>query len=176
MIILHVMVGSHTGIIGITHHPQSPVCKFVSFLAYPEPITEFWLKFKGWSTHGPLQMLLHFVQIHPDMYPGQQMWLGSDRTTQKLFSVCNFSTLAFTHCVPCVWCAVHMLSCSPVVLRPLFSFLYHTALRWWQVCLGLIQRWANDILYIKLSVPLYRIWTQQRRNQKITYGSMNLKI
>ena len=34
----------------------------------------------------------------------------------------------------------------------------------WQVCPGLIRRWTNDILYIKLTVPHYRIWTQQRIN------------
>ena len=32
----------------------------------------------------------------------------------------------------------------------------------WQVCPGLIRRWTNDILYIKLTVPHYRLWTQQR--------------
>ena len=34
----------------------------------------------------------------------------------------------------------------------------------WQVCPGLIRRWTNDILYIKLTVPHYRLWTQQRIN------------
>ena len=42
-------------------------------------------------------------------------------------------------------------------LRALYIFLYDTTPRCWQVCLGLIQRWTNDILYIKLSVPLNRI-------------------
>ena len=34
----------------------------------------------------------------------------------------------------------------------------------WQVCPGLIRRWTNDILYIKLTVPHYRLWTKQRIN------------
>ena len=46
----------------------------------------------------------------------------------------------------------------------------------WQVCPGLIRRWTNDILYINLSVLLYRIWTQQRINSKMTYRCKNLKI
>ena len=45
----------------------------------------------------------------------------------------------------------------------------------WQVCLGLIRRCTNDILYIKLTVPLYRIWTQQRINLKITYRHKHSK-
>ena len=46
--------------------------------------------------------------------------------------------------------------------RALYSFLYDADPRYWQVCLDLIQKWTNDILYIKLSVSLFRIWTQQR--------------
>ena len=56
------------------------------------------------------------------------------------------------------------------------SFLYDTTPRCWQVCLGLKQTRTYDISYIKLSVPLYRIWTQQRINSKITYRCKNLKL
>ena len=41
--------------------------------------------------------------------------------------------------------------------------------RCWQGCLGLIQKLTNDILYIKLSVSRYTIWTQQRINSKIKH-------
>ena len=44
------------------------------------------------------------------------------------------------------------------------GFVWFTVCICWQVCRGLIRRWNNDILYIKLTVPLYRIWTQQRIN------------
>ena len=39
------------------------------------------------------------------------------------------------------------------------GFVRFPICRCWQVCLGLIRRWTNDILYIKLTVPLYRILT-----------------
>ena len=42
------------------------------------------------------------------------------------------------------------VSVSCLHLRALYGFLS-------AVCLGLIRRWAIDILYIKLSVPLFRI-------------------
>ena len=56
------------------------------------------------------------------------------------------------------------------------GFVWLPVCRCWQVCLGLIRRWTNVILYIKLTVPLYRIWTQQRINSKIIYRCKNLKI
>ena len=55
-------------------------------------------------------------------------------------------------------------------LRPLYSFLYAV------VFLGLIRRWANDILFIKLTEILNRIWTQQRIYSKITFRRKILKI
>ena len=39
------------------------------------------------------------------------------------------------------------------------GFVRFPICRCWQVCLGLIRRWTNYILYIKLTVPLNRIWT-----------------
>ena len=44
------------------------------------------------------------------------------------------------------------------------------------VYMCVIQRRTNDILYIKISDPLYSIWIQQRINSKITYRSKELKI
>ena len=61
------------------------------------------------------------------------------------------------------------------VSRALYGFQCHTAPRCWQVCLGWIQRWNNDILCIKLSVQRYTILTQQRINSTITYRRKNLK-
>ena len=55
------------------------------------------------------------------------------------------------------------------LLNQLKGFVWFPICRCWQVCLGWIRRWTNGILYIKLTVPLFRIWTQQRINSKITY-------
>ena len=47
------------------------------------------------------------------------------------------------------------------------AFVWFPICRCRKVWLGLIRRWANDILYIKLTAPLYRILTQQRINSNI---------
>ena len=60
--------------------------------------------------------------------------------------------------------------------RSFKGFVWFPFCRCWQVCLGLIRRWTYDNLYIKLTVPPYRIWVQQKINRKITYRRKNLKI
>ena len=54
--------------------------------------------------------------------------------------------------------------CVDNLVYALKGFVWFSVCICWQVCPGLIRRWTNDILYIKLSVPLDRIWTQQRIN------------
>ena len=62
-------------------------------------------------------------------------------------------------------------------LRTFCSFLYDTAPRRWHIYLGLILRWTNDIFYIKLSVPRYRIWTPQNQEaQKATYRAPEYNV
>ena len=55
------------------------------------------------------------------------------------------------------------------------GYMYDSALRCWQVYLGLIHRRTDEIddLYIKVAVLLNRIWPQQISNSKIPYSSKN---
>ena len=70
-----------------------------------------------------------------------------------------FRTASFEHpSVLLFWCLNVSLFCTYLVQIQFSSF---------DTCCGYYrvkQKWTNGILYIKLSAPLYRIWTQQRRN------------